>query len=157
MGGIFSPKSTKTTSTNAPPQYIQSALQNLTSTAQNVASQPLRQYQGQIVAPFSNLQNQAFIGLGGINNAAQPYINQAQGLATAGANPVTPMQFSANAVNQYQSPYTQDVVAATQNQFNLANAQQQNQLVGNAASQGALGGDRIAVAQAQRAGQQQAQ
>ena len=55
-------------------------------------------------------------------------------------------------IARYQSPYTQQVVDATQAQFNNQNAQQQSQLLGNAAAQNALGGDRAAVAQANLAG-----
>ena len=47
------------------------------------------------------------------------------------------------------------MVNATQNQFNNQNAQQQAGLTGNAISQGALGGNRVGVAQGTLAGQQQ--
>lgn len=53
------------------------------------------------------------------------------------------------------SPYTQSVVDATQNQFNNQNARQQAGLTSNAISQGALGGNRVGVAQGILAGQQQ--
>lgn len=68
---------------------------------------------------------------------------------------ISPQQFSAGSVAQYLSPYTQQVVDATQAQFHNQNAQQANQLKGSAASAGAFGGDREAVMQAQLAGQQQ--
>src|SRR5215475_11593151 len=54
------------------------------------------------------------------------------------------------------SPYIQDVVNATQNQFNNQNAIQGNQLIGQAIRSGNIfGGDRAGVAAAQLAGQQQ--
>lgn len=84
----------------------------------------------------------------------------------AGLGGLTALGYAGNAVNaaqpigsqqigSYLNPYTQQVVNATQAQFNNANAQQQQGVLSNAASQGALGGDRSAVAQAILAGQQQ--
>lgn len=60
-----------------------------------------------------------------------------------------------NTLGTYESPYTQEVTQALQSQFNQQNAQQQSQVAGNAAAQGAWGGDRSAVAAALTAGQQQ--
>lgn len=104
-------------------------------------------------------------------NAGQPYQQQATSdYQRSIANPITgnnvnvgvvqpgtvnPTQFSADQVNQYESPYTQQVVNATQAQFNNQNEQQQQAVVGNAVSSGAWGGDRSAVAQGITAGQQQ--
>lgn len=95
------------------------------------------------------------------NNAAslsgyvQPGIGQANSLYGASAQQLTPTQFSAGQVNQYESPYTQQVVNATQAQFNNQNQQQQSSIAGNAISQGAFGGDREGVAQGIAAGQEQ--
>jgi hypothetical protein len=107
-------------------------------------------------------QSQAAQGFGNVANANLPgAISQAQQAAYqgfgAGSQTLTPQQYSADAVQNYYSPYQKSVVDATQKQFDLSNATQQAQLQGNAASQGALGGDRVGVAQAQLAGQQQAQ
>ena len=84
--------------------------------------------------------------MSGINanaNYAQPAVNQAIGIAGNAANPLTQAQ-----IQNYQNPYTQDVVNATQNQFNNQNQQAQQSLTGNAIAQGALGGNRVGVAQA---------
>lgn len=65
-------------------------------------------------------------------------------------------QFSQGAIDKYMSPYINDVVNATQNQFTNANAQQGNALIGQAIRSGnAFGGDRAGVAQGVLAGQQQ--
>lgn len=58
-------------------------------------------------------------------------------------------------VANYMSPYNQSVIDATQRQFNLQNAQEQQGVIGNAIAKGAFGGNRVGVAQAQLAGQQQ--
>ena len=82
-----------------------------------------------------------------INNAGQ-YQDLASGLAQRAAGP---LQFQ-----QYESPYTQQVVNATQAQFNNQNAQSANNLLGSAIKSGnAFGGDRAGVAQAALAGQEQ--
>ena len=148
------------TQANPPPQFMQ-AYQTAVNTAQNVASQPYNPYPGgasSMVAGFSPDQQAGMAAVENAQGIANPYINAG---AQYMANATTPLwqgtqQFSPSAVSQYESPYTQQVVNATQNQFANLDAQQQNQLQGNAASQGALGGDRLGVEQGVMAGQQQA-
>lgn len=118
--------------------------------AGQVASTPYQAYSGQLVAPTNSQQDTGISGINQYAGFAQPYIQQAAGYANQAAQPLTAAQ-----IQQYQSPYTQQVVDATQAQFNNQDAQQQNQLLGNAAQQGALGGNRVGVAQANLAGQQQ--
>jgi hypothetical protein len=149
VSGVFGKGSNTTTSTQTPaamPYY-----QNLLGLAQGVYNNnPYQAYGGELTAGI-NAQQQA--GFGNINanaNFAQPYINQAAQYTQQAAQPITGAQ-----IQGYESPYTQQVVNATQAQFNNQNQQAQSQLLGNAAAQGALGGDRTAVAQANLAGQQQ--
>lgn len=137
-------------STSADP-YADSAYRDLISRAQGVASTPYQAYSGELVAPI-NAQQQT--GIGNLNaNAgfATPFINQAAGMYGNAASPLTAEQIS-----NYASPYTQQVVDATQAQFANQNAQQQAQLKGNAIARGALGGNRLGVAQGVMAGQQAA-
>lgn len=137
------------TSYSGPPAPVANSYYELMQRAQNVASTPYEAYGGEQVAPLTNEQWQ---GIGGVNNYANfatPYITGAAGYANALAQPLTQDQ-----IQQYMNPYTQDVINATQADFNTSNAEQQSQLVGNAAAQNALGGDRVGVAQAQLAGQQ---
>lgn len=149
MGSLFSSKPQTQTQTTVQNQSLSSAttpnaanqVQSFLANQLNVASQP---YQGtaQPIAGFSPLQQQAF-GLGQSNvGAYQPYLAGAQSALTSGTTPAY-----AN-VDQYMSPYINDVVKATQDQFALQNAQQLQQVRGNAAAQGALGGDREGVAEA---------
>lgn len=126
---------------NAAAQDFTNATAPLATSMQPYVDQARQQYQN---VAGSNLQG-----------AVSPWQAQAaQGFAN-GSQQLTPAQYSGAAIQQYQSPYTQQVVDATQAQFNNQNAQAQNQLRGNAASQGALGGDRLGVAQGVLAGQQQ--
>lgn len=64
--------------------------------------------------------------------------------------------FDPSAVHAIESPYTEDVVNATQNWFNNQNDIQGDTLMGNAIKTGnAFGGDRAGIAEAQLGGQQQ--
>jgi hypothetical protein len=94
-------------------------------------------------------------GVGALGSASGAYGADAA-LTNAGAGAVNPTQFSAAGVNEFMSPYTQDVVNSTEAQFNNQNAIQANQLTGSAILGGnAFGGDRAGVAQGVLAGQQQ--
>jgi hypothetical protein len=85
-------------------------------------------------------------GASSIGNAAQ-YQQQASNLAQQAAGPLN--------VNQYLSPYTNQVVNSTLAQINQENGVQDNQALGSAISSGnAFGGDRAGVAQAQLASNQ---
>jgi len=135
---------------SAPDPNAYQAYLGLMQRAQGVASTPYQPYGGELVAGVNQQQN---TGIGGINqyaNAAQPAIGAAYGQAATSSAPLTQA-----GIQQYMSPYTQNVIDATQNQFNSANAQQLQQVKGNAIAQGALGGNREAVAEAETARQQQ--
>lgn len=123
-------KSTSSTTTNAPPQWLQDSLQSFLGGAQGLLGGNPKD----LVAGFNDQQNQAFAN---INKLANGKFNQKD-------------------IDRYMSPYLNDVVDATQKQLDLNDAQQQNQLSGNVASSGAFGGDRQAVLQSQLAGQQDA-
>ena len=140
---------------SGPPQQVLNAYTNLTNQASNVAAQPLQQYAGSTVAGFTPDQTSAFNTVDQAQGVSAPYTNAAAQLTAAGSAPITPTQFSPGQVSQYESPYTQQVVNATQAEFNNQNQQQNQSLVGNAVSQGAWGGDRSAIAQAELANQQQ--
>lgn len=138
---------TATTTSGPPPQVLQ-AYQGLTGAATNVAEQPLSQYGGPMVAGFTPAQQQAFGTIGNSQGIGTPYINSAAqefGAATA------PLY---NTVGNYESPYTSAVTSSLGNLFNQQNAQQLEQVAGNATLANAYGGDREAVAQALTAQQQ---
>src|SRR6185437_15339586 len=128
----------------------QQALQSIYGQVSNAAQTPYTPYTGELTAGINGQQTSGINTINQASNSAQPYYAQASNLASSAANPLTAAQ-----IQQYQNPYTQNVVNATQAQFNDQNGQQQNSLKGTAAQQGALGGDRQAVAQSQLAGQQQ--
>lgn len=141
---------TTTTQTAANPAAMQSYY-DLLNRASGVAATPYQAYQGDLTAPINAQQTTGINNINSNAGFAQPYIQQAAGYANNAAQPL-----SASQIQQYQSPYTQSVVDATSNWFNNQNQQQQQNVLGNAASQGALGGDRVGVAQANLAAQQTA-
>lgn len=153
-----------TTSSTAPPQQFLDAYSSLLGRASNAANSPLQTYGGTQVAPFNQTQNNAFGIIGNQANAAQnvggiaqPYINQGVQKFDQATQPLWSNlpQFSAANVNQYMSPYTQDVINATQTQFNQNNAVDQSKLSSDAIHAGAFGGDRTDVARSLLANQQQ--
>jgi muramidase (phage lysozyme) len=100
------------------------------------------------------LQQQAQYGYQNALNMAQPYQNLATNLSLGSAGAVTPQQYSPEAVQQYMSPYMNNVVNATMAQLQNQQGQQRAALQGNAISAGAFGGDRAGIAQAELANQQ---
>lgn len=139
----------QSTNTTAPDPNAYQAYLNILNQANSVGSTPYQAYTGEQTAPI-NAQQQA--GISGINanaNFATPYIQSAAATAANASQPL-----SASAINQYLNPYTQQVVNATQAQFANQNAQQLQSVRGNATAQGALGGDREAVAEAETTNQQ---
>jgi hypothetical protein len=140
-----------------------------TAALTNINSNPYKQYQGQTTAGFSPLQNQAFQNIQQMTPASQ--INQGTGFAgmaglggqklagtyqpgqignqNISANQTGINQFNQGAVNQYMSPYIQDVVNAQSNQAIKAYGQTLPGLGSTAASYGDLGGSREALMQSQ--------
>lgn len=150
MGSKGSSNTTTQQSTYTPNADAMAAYQGILQRAQGVAGQPYIPYGGELVAGVNNQQN---MGIGGINanaNWAQPYIQGAIGQAQNSSAPL-----SSAAIQSYMNPYTQSVVDATQAQFNNQNKQALQQSRGQAISQGALGGNRQAIAEAELQGQQQ--
>lgn len=169
-----------TTSSSQPPPQVLNAYSNLTNAAGQLASQPLQQYSGPLVAGFTPQQQQGFQTIQNAQGMAQPFINSGAQMIGAAGQPVTaPGQMtgdqisslygmgtgaiggalnaantSPSAVSNYMSPYLRQAVGATEAVQNEQDAQQQAALKGNAMSAGAWGGDRSAVAQGILGGQQ---
>jgi hypothetical protein len=122
-------------STNEIPQWVQNAGQQNYGLAQQVASQPLQQYQGQMVADVAPQTQQAWnlaANSGGVGQDAQ---NAAQAgyLNTLGQ---TPPQINAQSLINSTLPIMQQ-----------ANALQQDQIQDSAAASNAYGGSRQGIQQ----------
>src|SRR5579871_4305682 len=150
MGALKGNNTTQSSSSTAPSAQGQAIYSQILGQAANAAATPYQAYTGQLTAPVNSQQTAGINNVNANAGFATPYVQQAAGLATGAANPLTQGQ-----IQNYLSPYTQDVVNATQAQFNNQNQQQQAALTGNTIAQGALGGNRAGVAQGVLAGQQQ--
>jgi hypothetical protein len=148
-GGTTSTQQTQQT-TQLPP-WINDAAQQNYAFAQNVANQPLQQYQGQMVADPGAQMQQAWNTAASGSNSGQDQYNAAQAgyLGVMGQTPqnVTAGQLSSTNLAPYMNPYTQSVINSTLPvmQQNLALSQNQNQNQANAAN--AFGGSRQAIQQ----------
>jgi hypothetical protein len=93
----------------------------------------------------AQLGQESYGALQGAQAAAQPYNQAATGLAAAGTQAVNPTYLGQGAINQYMSPYLNNVVGATMQAMNQQNQEQQSNLTSDAIRSGAFGGDRSGV------------
>lgn len=141
------------TGADGQPDYSQAQLAPYPTYTADAAAQAQGNL-GNLVAPFTPMQNSALSGISGMTGYINPYINTATGLGLAGASPIQLQQFSPGSVNQYMSPYLNSVMGSTVANINETNAQQQQQLIGDTIGKGAFGGDRAKIAQTELARQQ---
>jgi hypothetical protein len=151
MGGADTTQNTQSQSVQQLPPWINQAAQQNYGFAQNVAMQPLQQYQGQMVADVSPQMQQSWNTAATGGNAGQDQYNAAQaGYLTAAGTPatqVTPQSLAGTNLNPYLSPYVQDVINKTLPLMQQQNALQQNQLANQANSANAFGGSRQGIQQ----------
>lgn len=151
MGGSDTTQTTQSQQENQLPPWINTAAQQNYGFAQNVATQPLQQYQGQMVAGVAPQTQQAWNTAAQGGNAGQDQYNAAQAgyLGAMGQAPqqVNAGQLSSTDLQPYMNPYTQSVINQTLPimQQNLALNQNQQANAANAAN--AFGGSRQAIQQ----------
>lgn len=166
-GGGGSQSSTSTVYNTNIPEYARPYVEETLGRAYPLITQPFQQYQGERVAQFTPLQQQAFQAAQGLGAAPQMQTASniaaqaaQQGLGYGGYNPLqyTPGSFAAPGMaQQFMSPYMDEVVRRQQQdarrQADIAGQQQQAQAV----RAGAFGGSRDAImrAEANRALQSQ--
>lgn len=146
--GTPSSSASNATTTNVyqntiPPELMPYAMEGLGSLSNLIFNGPGYQpYTGQQVAGFSPEQTQAFQNIQQMQPSA--YTGQAANLAgMAGTN-----QFTGANVNQYMSPYVNDVIAQQQQGAIRGYAQQLPGMAGVATQAGGLGGSREALVNA---------
>ena len=155
----------QSSSTYSPPPQVTAAYEALLKRSQPLFSQPFQPYGGDQAAGASSITpytvapqtpNQVAAGqnIASLAGYYQPYGNAATDLVQQGSKPIGLQQFNNQAVNQYMSPFMQNVMGTTTANINETNAQQQQQVLGNSISKGAFGGDRSGIAQAELARQQ---
>lgn len=141
-GGSSAPASNTVTSSQQIPQYEQDFSQGNLALAQSLASNPYPQYQGQLVAPLNDLQNQGIQQATAASTAYQPDLTAANTVAqnALSLDPSNPGQ-----VSQFMSPYVQ---ASLQPQLLAAQTQlgqEQNQIGAQATGDNAFGDARQGV------------
>lgn len=115
--------------------------------AANLYNQSLNQSQGYNQAAGQNIA--------GAQAAANPLNQAAVGLAGAATQAVNASPLDTNSINQYMSPYLQNVVGSQAQLLNQGNQQAMAGQLGNAVRSGAFGGDRAGIAAANLNQQQQ--
>jgi hypothetical protein len=149
MGGGDQTSTTQSQQTTQLPPWINTAAQQNYGFAQNVATQPLQQYQGQMVADVAPQTQQAWNTAASGGNGGQQQYDAAQAgyLGVMGQQPQQVSAPSSSQLAGYMNPYTQSVINATLPimQQNLGLSQDQNQDA--AASANAFGGSRQAIQQ----------
>ena len=128
-------------------------MQQAAQAAQGLQGDALNQYRGAFNAaqPYNQA---AAAGIAGAYAGAQPYQGVATGLAAAGTQAVNAGPLGGEQINQYMSPYLNSVVGSTMANLRQQQGQEQSSLLGNQIAQGAFGGDRGRIAQANLARQQ---
>lgn len=151
MGGGGTPKNTTSTTTTQLDPAMRAMMQQTFSRATNIADQPYQAYGGQVVAPLDSFQQQA-IDKGGYaaasNAGIMPIYGGINAATVAGQyrpDTVSTGAWSPEAAQQYMSPYTQNVIDATNAQIDRNTAQTTNATNAAAVQAGAFGGTRQAV------------
>jgi hypothetical protein len=129
------------TQVTQPPEFIEAAakpyLTELQQAVGDFKGQDLSQIMGpQFVAGLSPLQQQAISQAGGLG-AYEPYLQTAAGLS------------GPNAYQQFMSPYQQDVIDTTLQEFDVQAQKGLPQLAAQAIGAGAFGGGREGVQRAE--------
>lgn len=142
-------------STFTPPPEVVAAYKEALGYGRAAMGQQYQPYTGEITAPLTPTQESGIYNVNRAVGTAIPYFGQATGLtADVAGRTIAPQQFSQEAIQQYQSPYTQAVANATFANLREQQRQEQEALQGQAIRAGAFGGDRAGIAAANMARQQ---
>ena len=151
MSGGTTQQSGTSTSVNQIPAWMTDAGEQNYGFAQQVAEQPLQQYQGQMVADVAPQTQQSLnVAANSGNVGADQYQAGTAGyLGALGQTPstVTPQSLAGTSLQPYMDQYTQSVINATMPGMEQANALSQNQQANAANSANAFGGSKQGVQQ----------
>lgn len=144
---------------SGPPQAVLDQYSNVIAQANQVASTPYTTggfNANNLVAPFNATENSAYNTINNAQGLQSPYLGNAQNLINNSQTPIwnNVQQYSPTTMAQYANPYLNQAVGSTEAEINNQDQQQQQQVIGNAISSGAWGGDRSAIAQSELANQQ---
>jgi hypothetical protein len=141
-GGSNGPQEVNQTTSSIPKELMPYATQIL-GKGTALTNTPYQQYTGQQVAGFSPLQNQAFQNIQGLQTSG--LTDQAAGMTGMGAT----NQFTGQNVQDYMSPYMQNVMEQQKQSAIRDYGRALPQLGTQAAQVGGLGGTRSALMQSE--------
>jgi hypothetical protein len=147
-GGGSSSGPSSTTTTQDLPDWAKPYAQDVLAKGDALAKTPYQTYTGERTAQFTPLQQQAFQGAGNMQPSAATGQAVNKALNTS-YDPYATGQFGAQA-GQYMDPYMQNVVNIQQREAGRASEMQRNQNQAQAVGQGAFGGSRQAIVEAER-------
>lgn len=151
MGGQTGSQQQQTQQTTQLPPWINDAAQQNYALAQQIATTPLQQYQGQMTPNVSQQLQQSWNTAATAGNAGLPQINAATAGFTGalGQTPssILPQTLAGTNLQPYENPYTQNVINATLPIMQQQLGQTLATNSGNAVNQGAFGGSRFGVQQ----------
>jgi hypothetical protein len=142
--------STSTSSVTVPPEVL-ARYNAVNARAETAGAAPFQGYGTQASDFVAQMNAQQGAGIADINTKSgsyQPYIDTATTATTAGMGPAYA------GIQNYMSPYIQNVADTTGAMLRQANEQAQSGALGTAVSSGAFGGDRAGIAAANLANQQ---
>jgi hypothetical protein len=145
MGG----KTAQTTQQVQIPKEVMDRYNAVNQRAEGVAGTPFQPYSynpSDFVAPLNQTQQAGVNNIGMAQNIAQPFYQAGSALTGMGAGSVGRLQ--PGQINEYLSPYLNNVLGTTMQAQDRQNAIQRNALTGDAIRAGAYGGDRAGIAQA---------
>ncbi len=154
-GGQQSQPTNTTQTTTTIPEYARPYVERMLGKAEAFSETPYQAYGGQRVADFSPMQQQAFQGAANLGPARQIGVGTQlagqAGLGSLGAG----QQYAQQATNPYamqayMSPYMENALAPQLREAARASAIQGQQNQAQAVQQGAFGGSRSAIVEAER-------
>lgn len=153
-GGGSAPTQQSVTQTTIP-EYAKPYVETMLGKTEALTETPYQSYGGERIAGFSPLQQQAFAGVQGMQTA--PQLDQASGMAgQAGIGSLYAGQNYAQqatnpyAAQAYMSPYIQNALAPQMQEAIRQSAIMGQQNQAQAVQQGAFGGSRSAIVEAER-------
>lgn len=153
-GAPAAPEKTTVTQTSIP-DYAKPYVERMLGKSEALANAPYQAYGGERIAGFDPLQEQAFQGVANLQPSQQlgtaTQMAGMAGLGSLGAG----QQYARNATDPfamqaYMSPYMQNALAPQLREAEMRSNMQGQQNQAQAAQQGAFGGSRTAIVEAER-------
>jgi len=151
-------KGGQSSSTVSIPPEVLARYNAVNAKAEETAKQPFTEYSkdpNAFVAPLTPTQQFGIANTNAAAGQAQPWYQQAGGLAAASAQNINPMQYNDVTMARYMSPFANQVIGGTLAPLQQQQAQDRQALASSNIRAGAFGGDRAAISDAALRGQQE--